>query len=109
MIRKLLQKLLSDEFTKNNEKYAKINFGIILVMFIISAIMLLFLPKEIPIIHEGPKTYNIPSVIGVWLFPMIGLIVNFSFIKQKRLSVANSFMFLILGLIMIIFYLKIIL
>ncbi len=83
MIRKILRNLLGDEFTENNEKYAKINFLIIIVMFIISAIMLFFLPDQLPIIHEGTQTYNIPSVLGVWLFPVIALIINFSFIKQK--------------------------
>lgn len=107
MIRKILRNLLGDEFTENNEKYAKINFLIIIVMFIISAIMLFFLPDQLPIINEGTQTYNIPSVLGVWLFPVIALIINFSFIKQKRLSPANSIAFGILAVIMVGFYITV--
>lgn len=51
MIRKLLKNLLGNDFTESNERYAKINFTIIFLMFIISAIMLLFLPEQLPIIH----------------------------------------------------------
>lgn len=108
MIRKLLKNLLGNGFTENNEKYAKINFAIIAVMFIISAVMLFFLPEQLPIIHEGAKTYNIPSILGVWLFPLIALIINISFIKQRRLSTANSVAFVILGGIMVGFYITMI-
>lgn len=107
MIRKILRSLLGNAFTESNEKYAKINFGIIILMFIFSAIMLFFLPEQLPIIHEGNQTYNIPSTLGVWLFPVIGLIINFSFIKQKRLSPANSIAFGILAVIMIGFYITV--
>lgn len=84
MIRKLLKNLLGNDFTESNERYAKINFTIIFLMFIISAIMLLFLPEQLPIIHEGAKTYNVPSILGVWLFPVLALVINLSFIKQKK-------------------------
>lgn len=33
---------------------------------------------------------SIPSVLGVCLFPVIVLLVNLSFIKQKGLSVMNT-------------------
>ena len=89
MIRNFL-KFLGDSFNESNEKYAKINFGIIILMFLVSAIMLFFLPSEIDILHSGDTNYPIPSVLGVWLVPIIALLLNFSFIKQKRLSSLNS-------------------
>lgn len=67
-----------------------IPFGIIILMFLVSAIMLFFLPSEIDILHSGDTNYPIPSVLGVWLVPIIALLLNFSFIKQKRLSSLNS-------------------
>ncbi len=90
MIRNLLKNLLGDSFNESNEKYAKINLGIIILMFVVSAIMLFFLPSEIDILHSGDTNYPIPSVLGVWLVPIIALLLNFSFIKQKRLSSLNS-------------------
>lgn len=90
MIRKFLKNFLGDSFNESNEKYAKINFGIIILMFLVSAIMLFFLPSEIDILHSGDTNYPIPSVLGVWLVPIIALLLNFSFIKQKRLSSLNS-------------------
>ena len=101
MIRKLLKNLLGNDFTESNERYAKINFTII-----ISAIMLLFLPEQLPIIHEGAKTYNVPSILGVWLFPVLALVINLSFIKQKRLSPINSIAFGIIAIIMTVFYIN---
>ena len=53
MIKKILKDVLGENFTENNEKYAKINFIIVILMFLVSAIMLFFLPEkimEIPII-----------------------------------------------------------
>ena len=90
MIRNFLKNILGDSFNESNEKYAKINFGIIILMFLVSAIMLFFLPSEIDILHSGDTNYPIPSVLGVWLVPIIALLLNFSFIKQKRLSSLNS-------------------
>ena len=81
---------MGDSFNESNEKYAKINFGIIILMFLVSAIMLFFLPSEIDILHSGDTNYPIHSVLGVWLVPIIALLLNFSFIKQKRLSSLNS-------------------
>ncbi len=96
MIRNFLKNLLGDSFNESNEKYAKINFGIIILMFVVSAIMLFFLPSEIDILHSGDTNYPIPSVLGVWLVPIIALLLNFSFIKQKRLSSLNSIIMAVL-------------
>ena len=49
MIKKILKDVLGENFTENNEKYAKINFIIVILMFLVSAIML-FCIMEIPII-----------------------------------------------------------
>lgn len=96
MIRNLLKNLLGDSFNESNEKYAKINLGIIILMFVVSAIMLFFLPSEIDILHSGDTNYPIPSVLGVWLIPILAILLNFSFIKQKRLSSLNSIIMAIL-------------
>lgn len=104
MIRYFLKNLLGDSFNESNEKYAKINFGIIILMFVVSAIMLFFLPSEIDILHSGDTNYPIPSVLGVWLVPIIALLLNFSFIKQKRLSSLNSIIMAVLLIGSTIYY-----
>ena len=94
MIKKILKDVLGENFTGNNEKYAKIN----ILMFLVSAIMLFFLPEKINILHNGDTYYPIPSILGIWLVPVISLILNFTFIKQKKLSSLNS---IIMGLLLI--------
>ena len=73
-------------------------------MFVISGVMFFFLPDQIPILHNGVTDYPIPSVLGVWLFPLIALIINITFIKQNRLSKMNSAIFGILLMVMLMFY-----
>ena len=90
MIRKLLKNLLGENFTENNAKLATVNFAIILLMFLLSGIMLFFLPEQISILHTGDTYYPLPSVLAVWLLPIIALVINIGFIKQKRLSKMNS-------------------
>ena len=104
MIRNLLKNLLGDSFNESNEKYAKINLGIIILMFVVSAIMLFFLPSEIDILHSGDTNYPIPSVLGVWLIPILAILLNFSFIKQ-RLSSLNSIIMAILLVGSTVYYL----
>lgn len=53
MIRRLLKSILGEDFTENNAKLAAVNFGIILLMFVLSGIMLFFLPEQISILHSG--------------------------------------------------------
>ena len=50
MIRKFLKKILGENFTENNAKLAIVNFAIILFMFVLSGIMLFFLPEQISIL-----------------------------------------------------------
>ena len=64
MIKKILKDVLGENFTENNEKYAKINFIIVILMFLVSAIMLFFLPEKINILHNGGTYYPIPSILG---------------------------------------------
>lgn len=106
MIRKLIRNILGENYTKNNEKLARVNFGIILLMFLVSGIMLLFLPEQIPILHNGATEYPIPTTLGVWLFPIIALVINISFIKQNRLSKMNSIIFAVLLVAMTAFYIS---
>ncbi len=101
---KLLKRMLGENFTANSKKYGKINFAIVLCMFVVSAIMLLFLPSQLPILHNGATEYPVPSVLGVWIIPVIALIVNLSFIKQNRLSKMNSIFFGIAFVAMTVYY-----
>lgn len=105
LLKNLLKNLLGDSFNESNEKYAKINLGIIILMFVVSAIMLFFLPSEIDILHSGDTNYPIPSVLGVWLIPILAILLNFSFIKQKRLSSLNSIIMAILLVGSTVYYL----
>ena len=58
MIKKILKDVLGENFTENNEKYAKINFIIVILMFLVSAIMLFFLPEKINILHNGDTYFG---------------------------------------------------
>ena len=106
MIRKFLKNILGENFTEHNAKLASINFAIILFMFLLSGIMLFFLPEQISILHTGDTYYPLPSVLAVWLFPVIALIINISFIKKKRLSKMNSAVFAILLMFMMASYIS---
>lgn len=106
MIRKLIRNILGENYTQNNAKLASVNFGIILLMFLVSGIMLFFLPEQIPILHNGAAEYPIPAALGVWLFPIIALVINLSFIKQNRLSKMNSIIFAVLLVAMTAFYIS---
>ena len=85
MVRKFLKNILGENFTENNAKLATVNFAIILFMFVLSGVMLFFLPDQISI---------------------IALIVNIGFIKQKRLSKMNSVVFAVLLVVMMVSYIS---
>lgn len=104
MIRKYLKKLLGESYNENNEKLAILNFSIVVLMFVVSAIMLFVLPSEISILQSGGTYYPIPTVLGVWLFPVISLLLNVLLIKQKRLSKMNTAIFVILFIVMMVAY-----
>ncbi len=106
MIRKLLKKILGENFTENNAKLATVNFAIVLLMFVLSGVMLFFLPEQVSILHNGDTQYPLPSVLAVWLLPTIALIINIGFIKQKRLSAMNTFIFIILLIVMMASYIS---
>jgi hypothetical protein len=108
MFRNLLKTLLGDNFTESNKKYAKINFVIVILMFVVSAIMLFFLPEQLPILHNGATEYPVPSYLGVWFIPMIALLVNVSFIIQNRLTKMNSLIFGSALIGMIVYYITLI-
>ena len=106
MIRKQLKKIAGENFTGNHAKLAGVNFGIILLMFLCSGVMLFFLPQEIPILHNGARDYLLPAALGVWLFPMTALIINLSFLRQNRLTKFNSVFFVIFLAVMMFFYIS---
>ena len=100
MIRKMMRNLLGESYTESNGKLAIVNFGIILIMFIVSGIMLLFLPEQISILHMGNTS------LAVWLLPLIALLINIGFIKQNRLSKVNTAVFVILLIAMTATYIS---
>lgn len=100
------EKYLGENFTENNAKLATVNFAIILFMFVLSGIMLFFLPEQISILHTGDTYYPLPSVLAVWLLPVIALVLNIGFIKQKRLTKVNSVMFVVLLVVMMVSYIS---
>ena len=104
MIRQLTRKMLGDAWTKNNARLAAVNFALILLMFVLSGIMLPFLPAELSILHSGDTVYPLPSILAVWLFPMVALLINVGFIVQKRLSLFNTLVFVLLLVIMMTAY-----
>ena len=104
MIRNALKKLLGGNYTENNEKLAILNFAIVILMFVVSGIMLFVLPPEISILQSGGTYYPIPSVLGVWLFPVISLLINMLLIKQKSLSKMNTVIFALLVVVMMAAY-----
>ena len=106
MIRKMMRNLLGESYTEMNGNLAIVNFGIILIMFIVSGIMLLFLPEQISILHMGNTYYPLPSALAVWLLPLIALLINIGFIKQNRLSKVNTAVFVILLIAMTATYIS---
>ena len=54
--------------------------------------------------RSGGTYYPIPSVLGVWLFPVISLLINMLLIKQKRLSKMNTVIFALLFVVMMAAY-----
>ena len=104
MIRNALKKLLGENYTENNEKLAILNFAIVILMFVVSGIMLFVLPPKISILQSGGTYYPIPSALGVWLFPVLSLLINMLIIKQKRLSKMNTVIFALLFVVMVAAY-----
>lgn len=110
MIRKFLRNMLGEDFTHNNQTLMIVNYGIIIALFVFSAIMLRYLPKEIPMQwnSDGSVNYSLPSVIGVWMPPAIMLVVNFFMIKQERINVITTGAYLIAFLLVVIYYIAMI-
>ncbi len=106
MIRKLIKNIFGENYTQNNAKLAGVNLGIIFLMFLVSGIMLFFLPKQIPILHNGAAEYPIHTALGIWIFPLTALVINISFIKQNRLSKMNSIIFAVFLVAMTAFYIS---
>lgn len=96
MIRSLTRKLFGEHWTSHNGRLAAINFGIVALMFLCSAVLLPFLPPELSILHSGDTYYPLPSALAVWLLPLVALVLNVSFILQKRLSLINTLVFALL-------------
>ena len=110
MLRKLLKKLLGENFTENNLKLLKINYLIIILLFIFSGVMLKFVPSEIPMQWnaDGSVNYSLPSIIGIWLGPVILLVVNLSLTKQKRINILNTAVIVCVSIVIAGLYLSLI-
>ena len=106
MIRSLTRKLFGKQLTSHNGRLAAVNFGIIVLMFLCSAILLPFLPPELSILHNGDTQYLLPNALAVWLLPLVALVLNVGFILQKRLSPMNTLVFVLLFFAMLGTYLS---
>lgn len=106
MIRSLTRKLFGEQLTSHNGRLAAVNFGIIALMFLCSAILLPFLPPELSILHNGDTQYPLPSALAVWLLPLVALVLNVGFILQKRLLPMNTLVFVLLFFAMLGTYLS---
>lgn len=106
MIRSLTRKLFGEQWTSHNSRFATINFAIVMLMFLCSAILLPFLPPELSILHNGDTQYPLPSAFAVWLLPLVALVLNVIFILQKRLSPMNTLVFVLLFVAMMGTYLS---
>lgn len=97
-IRKLIQGKLK-VLTKDEEKRYKIfNFSMAIILFIINAILLFFLPKEIPMqwASDGSVNYTLPSIIAVWIMPCVVLGISIQYSTTRKPNLACSL--LLLGL-----------
>lgn len=105
MIRKALG-IIYDE-----QKLSKLNYAIIIFLYVFSAIMLVFLPKDMPMKWgaDGSVNYTLPSIIGVWVLPTIFLLLNFFPGKINRSSIVNTAVYLLGGIGYIYICLKIVL
>ncbi len=107
MLRKLLKDMFKESGEDRSKKLIKINFMVIIVMFLFAAIMLPFLPKEIPMQwnYDGTVSYTLPKILGVWLFPLIALLLNSRLMMKKSINLLNTILIGLFGVIMIIVYL----
>lgn len=100
-IKKQLQGNLKTLTEKEEMKYKIFNFSLAIILFIINGILLLFLPKEIPMQwnNDGTIAYTLPSIIGVWVMPciLLGISIQYS-IKRKPNLICSL---LLLGLFII--------
>lgn len=106
----MLRKLLKDVYEKygvDSKKLIRINFMVIIIMFLFAAIMLPFLPKEIPMqwSFDGTVSYTLPKILGVWLFPLIGLLLNLRLMMKKNINLQNTILLSLFGVIMVGVYL----
>ena len=102
----MARKLFGEQLTSHNGRLAAVNFGIIVLMFLCSAILLPFLPPELSILHNGDTQYPLPSALAVWLLPLVALVLNVGFILQKQLSPMNTLVFVLLFFAMLGTYLS---
>lgn len=109
MISRFLIYLLGDKFAENNIGLLRVNYILIIFMYIFSAIMLLFLPKDMPMQWgaDGSVNYTLPSIIGVWVAPTIMLLVNLSLKKREKINMINTGVYAFVTFIYVFIYVKI--
>lgn len=109
-IRTFLQRVLAETYTENRDSLIKINYIITAFLYCFSAIILIFLPKNMPMqwSFDGSVNYTLPSIIGVWVIPTIVLFTNFILVRQKRVSIINTTVLIVVSLIYIFTYIRII-
>lgn len=100
-----ISKLIFNKQDKSNgdteKNYNIFNFSVTGIAFIINAILLYFLPKEIPMqwANDGSVSYTLPSIIGVWIIPCILLIISIQYYSKRKTNIISSLM--LLGILII--------
>lgn len=110
LIKTFLQRVLGETYVENRDNLVKINNIIIAFLYCFSAIILIFLPQDMPMqwSFDGSVNYTLPSIMGVWVIPTIILLTNFTLIKRKRVNLINTSVLLFASIIYIFIYIKII-
>lgn len=110
MIRRLLEKMLGAKYIENDTRLIKINYIIIIFLYVFSAFMLFFLPPDMPMQwdFEGNVNYTLPSIIGIWVIPTILLASNTFSVKQKRVNIISTSVYFILSIVYVYTYIRII-
>lgn len=100
-IRKILQSNLRVMTEKEEKKYKIFNFSLAVILFIINAILLFFLPKEVPMQwnYDGTVSYTLPSIIAIWIIPCVVLVISIQYSIKRKPNLICSL--LLLGLLVI--------
>jgi len=90
MIRKILSKYLKENDSNSTSKYLIFNSLMCLFIIIASLAIYKYLPSTIPIMHQGAKDIYVAKEVGIWMLPIVSIILNVILYIQKRINVISS-------------------